>query len=182
MGVAATTTTRRYFSRSELAQAFNVTPQRITIWASEGMPVADRGGRGRESRYDLAAVVDWQVQRRVQQARESGTGGAGGPVDLAAERARLTKAQTARALLEIGLKRRELLPAAEVEAVWGGCVQAVRTALLAIPQAITERCTVAASQGQAAVEAVIKAAIYDALRSLAHGTLQTLPSTDSKTA
>lgn len=165
---------RLYLTRAELGQAFGVGVTRITRWTGEGMPVYDKGGSGRQSRYDLAAVIDWQVDRRVRQARESGSGaGGGGPVDLALERAKLTRAMTVRALLEVGLKRRELLPASEVRQVFGACVHAVRAGLLAMPQAIAEQCTVAAVDGPAAVEGIIKRQVYDVLRGLAQwpGTL-----------
>lgn len=149
-------------SRSQLAKAFRVSPSRVTKWAADGMPVADRGSRGRESKYDLAAVVDWHIERRVQ----AHSGGSAGPIDLAAERAKLARAQTARTLIDIGAKKRDLLPADEVRQVFGGCVHAIRSGLLALPQSLAEQCVVASPQGAVAVEAIIKTHVQDLLRTL----------------
>ena len=69
-----TGTPMKLFTRSELAEAFGVAKLTITKWAAAGLPVADRGGRGRSSRYNLPAVVAWEIERRVQ-ARGGGPAG-----------------------------------------------------------------------------------------------------------
>jgi phage terminase Nu1 subunit (DNA packaging protein) len=156
---------RLLLTRSQLASAFNVTPLRITKWTADGMPVADRGGKGRQSKYDLNAVVDWEVERRLR-ARGGGRSN-GAAIDLSHERAKLARAQTVRTMLDVGSKKKDLLPAEEVRRVFGGAVHAVRAGLLALPQALAERCAAVSADGAAAVEAVLKIQVYDLLRSLA---------------
>ncbi len=140
-----------------------VQPARITKWTAEGMPVADRGSRGRESRYDLREVVEWYVRRQLE-ARGLGSGQ---ELDLPTERAKQTRAQTARIMLDIKAKQRELLPADEVRRVVGGALHAVRVRFLGLGQSIAERCRAAADEGAPTVQAVIDEAVHDALTELA---------------
>lgn len=150
---------RLLLTRSQLAAAFGVTPLRVSKWAAEGMPVAERGGRGRESRYDLAAVVEWQVERRVQ-ARG---GGAGGPLSLADERAKLTRLQSMRAAMELKAKQRDLLPRDQVVREGKAFVLATKAKLLALPRRIAQAGLIAVEQ-QPAVADVIREALEEMAR------------------
>ncbi len=156
-------TAKLLLNRTQLAAAFGVAPLRITKWGAEGMPVYDRGRRGVESRYDLAAVVEWQVERKVQ-ARG---GASGAPIDLATERAQLTRVQRALATMKVGTEQKRLLPADEVRRVVGGAFHAVRARLLALGQSVADRCVLATQTSTAAVQAVIDDAVHEALAELA---------------
>jgi phage terminase Nu1 subunit (DNA packaging protein) len=157
---------KQLLGRTQLALAFGVTPLRITKWAADGMPVVDRGGRGRQSRYDLAAVVDWRVRTQVQ-AITGGAGADGEPLNLGQERAALAQVQRQRIAMDIKAKEGDLLPADEVRRVVGGAFHAVRARLLALGQSVAERCAVASQTGTAAVQAVIDDAVHEALAELA---------------
>lgn len=122
-------------SRSELARAFAVTPLRITKWTAAGMPVADRGARGRESKYDLHDVITWYVARELA-ARGIGTGKR---LDLASERAHLSQAQRKLAELDYHRKVGALVSAQEVELRWSGIITAVRDRLLGLPVRLKAR-------------------------------------------
>jgi len=135
MSQPSSTTPSRLFSRSEIAEAFGVTPHRITKWTSDGMPVADRGARGRQSRYNLRAVVAWEVERRVQ-AR--GGGRAGAPIDLALERAKLARELIERARIENDVRRKALLPRDQVVRDGKAFVIACRAKLLALPSRLVQ--------------------------------------------
>jgi len=122
--------------RAELAEALRVTPMRITKWASMGMPVAFRGGRGVESKYNLQAVLAWRSQ---QQNLVVGGGDAPSTsLNLGEERARLARAQTARTMLDIAKRRRELLPRDEVVRDGKAVIGAVRAKLLAMPSRLVQ--------------------------------------------
>ena len=56
----------RLFTRREVAASFGVSPLRVTKWTAAGMPVVDRGGPGKESRYNLADVVAWRIEVEIQ--------------------------------------------------------------------------------------------------------------------
>src|ERR1043166_801890 len=58
--------------RRELAALMGVSPDTITDYIERGMPVLDRGGRGREARFDLKPCLGWQ---REQLARPTTTTG-----------------------------------------------------------------------------------------------------------
>lgn len=154
----------RLLSRAAIAAAFDVTPLRITKWTADGMPVVDRGARGRESRYDLRAVVSWYIERELQ-AR--GVVGDGEAIDLATERAQLARVHRTLATIKVEAEEKRLLPVEEVRRVVGGAFHAVRVRLLALGRTVAERCHVAASQGAAAVQVVIDDAVHEALSELA---------------
>lgn len=123
-------------SRSQLAAVFGVTPQRITIWKSSGMPVADRGARGRESRFDLPAVNGWWLRRELE-ARGIGKGG-GKPIDLVHERAILARAQAQRVLLDVRTRAKQLLPRDQVVREGQAFVAAVKAKLRALPRRLAQ--------------------------------------------
>ena len=126
-------------TRSELAAALGVTPMRITKWAAMGMPVQSRGGRGVESRYNFEAVVAWRSQQKnmvVGGGDAAPTGGSS--LNLGEERARLARAQTAKTMLDIAKRRRDLLPRDEVVRDGKAAIGAVRAKLLALPSRMVQ--------------------------------------------
>lgn len=155
--------TTRLLTRTELADTFGVMPSTIIKWVRSGMPVAERGGRGRGAKFRLLDVEAW----RLQSQKPNTDGDNEQPVNLSLERARLARAQTSKAEIEIAAKQRELLPADEVRRVVGGAFHAVRVRLLALGRSVAERCAVAAQQSTAAIQAVIDDAVHEALTELA---------------
>jgi phage terminase Nu1 subunit (DNA packaging protein) len=151
----------RLVNRTELARALGVNAFTVTKWQNDGLPVAERGGPGRESRYDLALAMAWWRARETTRL-----GGAGGAASLEVERARLARAQTEKAQLDLELKRGQLLPVGEITRVWGNITAAIRAKLLALPQAAAERCVEEAAHGAAAVQQVLEETIHEALREL----------------
>lgn len=119
-------------TRAELAQLLAVRPDRVTKYVAEGMPVlATGGGRGKQTTFDLAAVLPWLLQRRT------------GTLDAARER--FFRLQADR--IEQDLRRRagELVEARDVERRWAGMVTAARERLLALPAVVLQRGLVAAT-------------------------------------
>lgn len=69
----------------------------------------------------------------------AGRGGTGATSGLARERVRLVREQADKTELANGLTRRELVPAAEVEAEWSRVCVALRARLLALPSRVQQR-------------------------------------------
>jgi phage terminase Nu1 subunit (DNA packaging protein) len=137
--------------------------QTITKWEQAGMPTAERGRKGKPSRYLEADVRAW-LDAREKSAQTSGV------VDLARERARKERAQAMVAEQTFAARTRQLLPREEVEKAWSGLVAAVRTKLLALPPALADQVhQTALLDGVDGVEQVLQAAVLDVLRELAGG-------------
>ncbi len=148
-------------TRKELAERLHCHMQSITIWERQGLPVFERGRRGRPSRYLESQVRAWK-DAREQAAKPPGH------VDVAQERARKERAQAILAEQTYQARSRELLPAVDVERVWAQEVQAVRTAILATYTTAADRVHRAAVlDGVPGVEAAMKEIAYELLRELA---------------
>lgn len=135
--------------------------QTVTKWEADGLPLLERGRKGKPSYYDLEAVRDW-VGKRDDAARTNGT------VDVAQERARRERAQATLAEQTFQMRSLELLPRVEVERAWEAEVIAVRTKLLSIAPTYAERVYQAAmSDGIGGVERLLTESVNDVLRELA---------------
>lgn len=157
-------------TRRQLAAALGVHMMTVTKWERDGMPVADRGAKGRPSYYREADVRAWQ-QQRDQAAREPGA-----TVDLARERARKERAQAILAEQTYKVRSGELLPRDGVEKVWAAEVAAARAVLLSWQSTLADRVfRVAISEGVGGVERVLQDAVHDVLRELANPERPTLP-------
>jgi phage terminase Nu1 subunit (DNA packaging protein) len=147
-------------TRREIADAFHVHMQTVTKWERSGLPIAERGGKGRPSRYSLADVREWLEGKRANPQRNG--------ADLAVERARKERAQAILAEQMYQARSRELLPAAEVERAWAAEVAAVRAAILATYTTAADRIhRTAILEGVAGVERDLRELATTLLRELA---------------
>jgi phage terminase Nu1 subunit (DNA packaging protein) len=105
-----------------LAQICGVAPKTVWEWQAEGLPYVPRVRENEEHRFDTAKVLTWLVRREVVRAAGGET-----PKD------RLARVQAERIELDLAEKRRELIPAAEIERAWGQIVDAIRAELLMLP-------------------------------------------------
>lgn len=152
---------RELLTRRELASALGVHMMTVTKFEREGMPIAQRGSKGRPSYYREVDVRAWK-QLRDDAANQPGA------LNLMQERANKERWQAALAKQTLEIRNRELLPRAEVEQVWAAHVAAVRTKLLAWSLTLADKvCRVATTEGVPAVEAIIEEAVRDVLRELA---------------
>jgi phage terminase Nu1 subunit (DNA packaging protein) len=143
-------------TRTDLAGLLACTPDRISKYIQEGMPVQVTGaGRGRPTRLDLAAVLPWILQRRT------------GTFDEA--RTRYYQAQADRVELETRRRRGALLEETDVRADYATVAHNTKARLRAIPSAIVTELIAAAPRGAATVHALLLSRIDDALRELASG-------------
>lgn len=58
----------RSVNRAELASLCGVSLPTVDSWVDKGCPFVERGSKGREWRFDSAAVIDWRLQRAVENA------------------------------------------------------------------------------------------------------------------
>jgi phage terminase Nu1 subunit (DNA packaging protein) len=136
--------------------------QSVTRWERDGMPIAQRGARGRPSRYDLAVVEAWRA------AKEAAARTPGAAVSLELERARKERAQAALTEQTHQSRARELLPRDEVKRVMEQRAAAIRAKLLAWPTTLADRVHRAGTlDGLAGVECVLAEAVREALLELA---------------
>lgn len=144
------------------AHPTGVHPQTIVKWEREGLPIAQRGRRGKPSLYRLGDVRAW-LQRR-EAAAAPGTGG----TDLIRERATKERWQGQLARQSFLVKQGQLLPVADVERVWDKEIAACRTIILNHYVSAADKVFRAATmEGLAGVERELKALAYAALRELA---------------
>jgi phage terminase Nu1 subunit (DNA packaging protein) len=133
----------------------------VVKWEQNGMPVAHKGGRGRPSLYDPAAVAAWVAARETNAADSSSL-----------EEARIRKELSQAALNEqrLAVMEGKLLPAEEVEKAWAREVAAVRTAIMATYATASDRVARAHTlDGVAGVEHELKAIAHEILRELSEG-------------
>ncbi|MFY9293345.1 MAG: terminase small subunit [Methylorubrum rhodinum] len=58
----------RSVNRAELASLCGVSLPTVDSWVEKGCPYIERGSKGREWQFDSAAVIDWRIQRAVENA------------------------------------------------------------------------------------------------------------------
>ena len=58
----------RPINRGDLAALCGVSLPTVDGWVEKGCPYIERGSRGVEWRFDSAAVIDWRIQRAVENA------------------------------------------------------------------------------------------------------------------
>jgi len=146
---------RRLLGRAEVAEVYGVTPQRVTRWAGDGMPIADRGSRGRESKYDLRAVNRWWLAREL---RARGLDGKAG--DLA-------RVQARRMELDVKTRERELLPRGQVVQEGKAFVVAARAKILSLPGRMIQA-GIIPRERKADVNALVREALEEMARWRTH--------------
>lgn len=148
-------------TRRELSELLSVHPMTVTKWERDGLPIAQRGRKGKPSYYREVEVRAW-LQAREEAAQQVG------PVDGAMERAlkdrwdRMLKEQTH------AVRARKLLPADEVERAWAAEIAGARALILSSYTAAADRVFRAATlDGLGGVERELKAVAFTVLRELA---------------
>lgn len=149
-------------TRKALAVAFGTHPQTIVKWESAGMPVAERGGPGRPSRYGLPEVVAWYIRREL-----AARGIDPAALDPTTERALLDRRRREEIEQRLAKLHGEWLPRTEFQRVLSRVVHEIKAKLLAAPRAWALGLVKAALGGPAAVEAFLTVRIRDVLEALA---------------
>lgn len=137
-----------------LADAFGISHQSVAVWQRAGMPVYERGGANRPSRFDLAECVNWLVAREVAK------------VLVETPQNRLARLQADGIEHENELRRRQLIPADKIDPLMRERVRRI-AAMLA---ATRERCLpelAASSADRAQLTTILERAHADVLRQIA---------------
>lgn len=140
--------------------------QTVTKWEQNGLPITERGRKGKASQYRELDVRAWLAAREEGATRP-------GPLE---DRARKERAQAILAEQMFQIRARDLLPRLEVEKVWGAEVAAVRAKLLAWSTTLADKVGRAfTTDGIPGVERVLQAAVADVLTELADPARITVP-------
>lgn len=140
----------RLLTRPELAAAFDVHPLTVTKWEAAGLPITERGSRGRPSKYSLPAVVAWFIQRELQ-ARNVGDGTRLDPLH---ERALLDRRRREMVEFDLQVKRGEFVPREEFLRVYETHVLQARNALRALPSRALDRLNLSRSAAAVLAEMI----------------------------
>jgi len=116
-------------TRRQLAKLLNVHMMTVTKWEREGMPIAERGRKGKPSRYSQAVVSTWLTAR--EKAAQNG-----GALNLVQERANKERWQASLAEQTYAARAGELVNAREVEGRLVEMITRCRTKLLGLPSRI----------------------------------------------
>lgn len=108
----------RIVGQEKIAECFGVAPKTIVEWQTDGFPVAQRGGPGVASEYELAACIQWLVQREVGKAQGE------------SPRDRVFRLQGDDLELELAKKQGRLIEVDQVEPLLTAAVIAAREGLL----------------------------------------------------
>lgn len=107
-------------TRPEIARILGVHPQTVMNLIAEGMPVLDRGGKGKGAQFDAVACLEWQRKRKTPGTNEQ-------------ERTRYFKASADKIEQEIKRRAGDTIEASEVEARWAQIGSALRERFLSLP-------------------------------------------------
>lgn len=146
------------FTRRQVAAFFGVHPMTITKWQDQGMPIAQHGGKGIESKYRLADVIKWRIDSELQRLGMH----RGEALNLEVESARLKRAQAEKTELDVNARRGELLEVEDVEREWSKIIAASKAKLLVLPGLMVQRGLI-----EPRAEDEARDIVEDALRELA---------------
>lgn len=104
--------TGRIVNQVELASTFGVSTVTIRAWERQGLPVEAKGGGGKPSTYNTAAVARW----REEQAALAASGDTAA-MDMEEAKRRKMAAEAALAELELSVRRGEYVLIEQVGAV-----------------------------------------------------------------
>lgn len=151
-------------TRRELAERLDVHMMTVTKWERDGLPIAQRGRKGKPSLYSEVEVRAW-LQARDEAAETAGV------FDAAMERARKEHWQACLAEQLHAMRAKTLLSAEEVEKAWASEIGAARAVILTSYTAAADRVYRAGTtDGLAGVERELKAIAYSILRELSEPT------------
>jgi terminase small subunit / prophage DNA-packing protein len=123
----------RHLNKAETADHLGVDTTTIDRWVRQGCPVAQRGSRGIEWRFDLPAVVRWYGDHRADQAAATETN------DIMEIELRTRRAMMLKAELELAKAKGEVATVREFERVQSKAMAAIRARVMLVPQRVAMR-------------------------------------------
>lgn len=157
-------------TRAELAHIFGVTPPTVDQWIKQGVPVEERGSRGRAYQFNTARVREW----REQMIRDQAAGTA--RVDEAELRRRELAAKTELAELTLAKEKRLVAPLDEIGRAVAKAFAEVRAGVRNVPSRVATQ--IVGETDEARLKAVLLAEIDQALEALSDADLITAEDID----
>lgn len=120
----------RIVNRSGLAEMFGVALPTVDGWVRQGVPVVQRGGRGRQWEFDTADVANWIRDKAVAEA----TGDV--QADEAELKRRKLQAETTKAELELAKAKGEVATIRDFERAQAAAFAQIRANIMNVPQRV----------------------------------------------
>lgn len=158
---------QHYITKSVVAAMLGATTRTVETWEAEEpdpLPIAVRGGRGRPHKYDIAAVHQWALRRRMAEIYGDPDDGRGVP-DFNFERARMTRAKADQAELDLAEQQGLLIRTDTVRKAWAALLANFRARVLALP--VKAAPLVAVAESTAEARDILERACHEALSELA---------------
>ena len=151
------TTRGKNVTRQEVADLFGVSHTTVDSWLKRGLPVIQRGSKGKAWVINTAEVSSWLEQR----AKESG--GSDNADERELKRRKLA-AETAKVELELARVRGEVVPLKQLERALANTFAEVKTNLRSVPSRVAT--AILGEESEARIKAVILKEIDQALETL----------------
>ncbi len=119
----------RIVNRAGLANICAVSLPTIDAWVRKDCPVVERGGSGREWKFDTAAVIDWRIAKAMSDAAAGMSGEKGGVTTKDQADTRRAIALAIKAEVEADEALKAVVYRHEVEADVASFCQVLRTGL-----------------------------------------------------
>lgn len=151
------TTRGKNVTRQEVADLFGVSHTTVDAWLKRGLPVIQRGSKGKAWVINTAEVSAWLEQR----AKESG--GSDNTDERELKRRKLA-AETAKVELELARVRGEVVPLKQLERALANTFAEVKTNLRSVPSRVAT--AIIGEESETRIKAVILKEIDQALEVL----------------
>ena len=148
-------------NKSKLAEILDKTPQTLTTWQKNGMPIFAEGSNGQPNQYKTEDVIAWLIGREISKLTSDKKGEVH---DYELERARLTHHQANKTELEASVLKGSLIPAETVERVQGDMVSNFRAKMLSMPTKAAH--AVLHLEDLSEAQNVLKPYVFEALKEL----------------
>jgi len=152
------TTRGKNVTRQEIADLFGVSHTTVDAWLKRGLPVIQRGSKGKAWVINTAEVSAWLEQR----AKETAPGGE--QSDERELKRRKLAAETAKVELELARVRGEVVPLRQLERALANTFAEVKTNLRSVPSRVAT--AIIGEESETRIKAVILKEIDQALEAL----------------
>ncbi len=144
--------------RQDIADLFGVSHTTVDAWLKRGLPVVQRGARGKKWSINTAEVSEWLKQREIEKLSGEGVS------DAEELKRRKLAAETAKVELELARLKGEIVPLAQLERALANTFAELKTRMRSVPSRIAT--TLIGEDNETRIKAVILAEIDQALEAL----------------
>ena len=145
-------------TRQEIADLFGVSHTTVDAWVKRGLPVVQRGARGKKWVINTAEVSEWIKQREIEKLSGEGVS------DAEELKRRKLAAETAKVELELSRLKAEIVPLAQLERALANVFAEMKTRMRSVPSRIAT--SLIGEDNETRIKAVILQEIDQALEAL----------------